>query len=131
MEQRILTAVKRRYISIDMIKPLKFVGSSKQDLSAFPVSVKQDVGHSLFVAQEGGRAPTVKTLQGFGGGSVVEIVDDHDGDTYRCVYTTKVSDVIVVLYAFQKKSKRASQTPKHDVDLIHTRLRGALNREWN
>lgn len=114
-----------------MLKPLKFVGSSRKDLSSFPEAVKQDVGHGLFLAQEGGRAPTVKTLRGFGGGSVVEIVEDHDGDTYRCVYTTKVSEVIVVLHAFQKKSKKGSETPRHDIELIHTRLRSALNREWN
>jgi phage-related protein len=114
-----------------MVKPLKFVGSSKKDLSAFPEPVKQDVGHALFLAQGGDRSSTVKTLQGFGSGGVVEIVEDSDGDTYRCVYTTKVSDVIVVLHAFQKKSKRSSETPKHDIDLIHTRLRKALNREWN
>jgi phage-related protein len=114
-----------------MIRPLKFVGGSKKDLSSFPEAVKQDVGHALFMAQEGSRSATVKTLQGFGGGSVVEIVEDHDGDTYRCVYTTKVSDVVVVLHAFQKKSKRGSETPKHEIELIHTRLRAALNREWN
>lgn len=114
-----------------MLKPLKFVGGSKKDLSAFPEAVKQDMGHGLFLAQEGGRAPSVKTLQGFGGGSVVEIVEDHDGDTYRCVYTTKVSDVIVVLHAFQKKSKQGNETPKHGIELIRTRLRSALNREWN
>ena len=62
------------------LKPLFFMGSSKEDLSGFPDPVKQDIGHALFVAQEGGRAPSVKTLQGFGGGSVVEIVEDHDGD---------------------------------------------------
>lgn len=89
------------------------------------------MGHALFIAQEGDRAPTVKTLQGFGGGGVVEIIDDYDGDTYRCVYTTKISDVIVVLHAFQKKSKQGRETPKHDIYLIHTRLRSALNREWN
>jgi phage-related protein len=114
-----------------MMKPLKFVGSSKKDLSSFPETVKKDIGHSLFVAQEGGRAPGVKTLQGFGGGSVVEIVEDHDGDTYRCVYTTKISDVIVVLHAFQKKSKQGRETPKHEIDLIQARLRSATNREWN
>jgi phage-related protein len=91
-----------------MIKPLKFVGGSKKDLSSFPEVVKQDVGHALFMAQEGNRSATVKTLQGFGGGSVV-----------------------VVLHAFQKKSKRGSETPKHEIEMIHTRLRAALNREWN
>ena len=114
-----------------MIKALKFVGGSKRDLSGFPEAVRQEVGHALFVAQEGGRAPNVKTLQGFGGGSVVEVVEDHDGDTFRCVYTTKVDDVVVVLHAFQKKSRRGSETPKHDVDRIHTRLKLALAREWS
>ena len=108
-----------------MLKHLKFVGSSRKDLSSFPEAVKQDVGHSLFVAQEGGRAPTVKTLQGFGGGSVVEIVEDHDGDTYRCVYTTKVSDVIVVLHAFQKKSRSGVKTNLSDVEIIGKRLKAA------
>jgi phage-related protein len=65
------------------------------------------------------------------GGGVVEIVEDYDGDTFRCVYTTKVNDVIVVLHAFQKKSKRGSETPKHEIDLIHARLRAALAKEWN
>jgi phage-related protein len=110
------------------LKPVKFVGGSKEDLSRFPDAVKQDVGHSLFVAQEGGRAPNVKTLTGFGGGSVVEIVEDHDGDTYRCVYTTKIKEAIYVLHAFQKKSKRGSETPRHDIELIRRRLRDALGR---
>lgn len=114
-----------------MLKPLKFVGSSKKDLSAFPEEVRQDFGHSLFVAQQGGRAPNVKTLQGFGGGSVVELVEDFDGDAYRCVYTTKVKDMIVVLHAFQKKSMRGSETPRHDIELVQSRLREALTANWN
>jgi phage-related protein len=102
------------------------MGSSKNDLSAFPDPVKQDIGHALFTAQEGGREPNVKTLQGFGGGNVVEIVEDHDGDTYRCVYTTKIKEAIYVLHAFQKKSKRGSETPRHEIDLVRARLRAAL-----
>ena len=114
-----------------MLKPLKFVGSSKKELSDFPDEVRQEFGHSLFVAQQGGRAVGVKTLQGFGGGSVVELIEEFDGDAYRCVYTTKIKDVIVVLHAFQKKSKRGSETPKHEVELIHARLRDALVGNWN
>ncbi len=114
-----------------MIKSLKFVGGSKRDLSVFPDTVKQEMGHALFVAQEGGRAPSVKTLQGFAGGRVVEIVEDHVGDTYRCVYTTKVDDVIVVLHAFQKKSRHGRETAKHDIERIHARLKLAVAREWN
>jgi phage-related protein len=125
-----LTVQFPKYINTDMLKPLKFVSHSKKDLSDFPDPVKQDIGHALFIAQEGGRAASVKTLQGFGGGSIVEIVEDHDGDTYRCVYTTKLSDVIVVLHAFQKKSKLGIATPKHEMELVAKRLKLALAREW-
>lgn len=120
-----------KYINTDILKSLKFIASSKRDLSAFPERVKQDVGHELFTAQEGARAPSVKTLQGFGGGSIVEIVEDYNGNTFRCVYTTKVSDVVVVLHAFQKKSKRGGETPRHEIELIHARLKLALERKWN
>jgi phage-related protein len=114
-----------------MLKPLKFVGSSKKDLSAFPDEAKQEMGHSLYLAQQGGRALNAKILQGFGSGGVVELVEDHDGNTYRCVYTTKMKDVIVVLHAFQKKSKRGIETPRHEVDLIHARFREAQAGNWN
>ena len=114
-----------------MIKPLKFVGSSKRDLSVFPDPVKQDIGHSLFVAQQGGRSRNVKTLGGFGGSGVVEIVEDCEAGTYRCVYTTKLADVVVVLHAFQKKSKHGISTPQHEIELIHSRLRDATTRNWS
>lgn len=120
------------YINIDMtpLKPLKFVGSSKRDISDFPDPVKQDIGHSLFLAQRGSRSRNVKTLSGFHGGGVVEIIEDHDGETYRCIYTTKLADVVVVLHAFQKKSKHGIATPKHEFDLIQNRLRDAVARNW-
>ena len=114
-----------------MIKPLKFVASSKRDLSSFPNIVKQDIGHALFTAQGGGRAASVKTLQSFGGGNVVEIFEDDDGDTFRCVYTIKLNDFVVVLHAFQKKSKRGSETPKHEIELIHARLKLAISTKWD
>ena len=37
----------------------------------------------------------------------------------------RFSEVIVVLHAFQKKSKKGSATPKQDMDLIHSRLKMA------
>jgi phage-related protein len=64
-------------------------------------------------------------MKGFGGASVIEIVEDYDGDTYRAVYTVKFAETIYVLHAFQKKSKSGIGTPKHDLDLIEERLRRA------
>ena len=61
-------------------------------------------------------------MKGFRGASVIEIVEDYDGNTYRAVYTVKFSDAIYVLHAFQKKSKSGIATPKHDLRLIEERL---------
>jgi phage-related protein len=62
-------------------------------------------------------------LKGFGDAGVLEVVARHDGDTYRAVYTVRFAHVVYVLHAFQKKSKRGIATPKHDIDLIRTRLK--------
>jgi phage-related protein len=37
----------------------------------------------------------------------------------------KFKDVVYVLHAFQKKSKKGIATPQHDIDLIKTRLKTA------
>lgn len=98
------------------------MASSRDDLRRFPAEAKDEVGFALFTAQRGGKHPAAKPLKGFGGAGVIEIVEDHDSDTYRAVYTVKFAGTIYVLHAFQKKSKKGSATPKHDIDLIRTRL---------
>jgi phage-related protein len=52
-------------------------------------------------------------------------VERFDGDTYRAVYTLRFEGCIYVLHVFQKKSKRGTETPKADIDLIRLRLRKA------
>lgn len=82
-------------------------------------------GYALYQAQEGGKHILSKPLKGFGGASILEVVADDDGDTYRAVYTVKFANVVYVLHAFQKKSKQGIKTPKQDIDLIKQRLRTA------
>lgn len=81
------------------------------------------MGYALYQAQVGRKASSAKPLAGFRGAGVLEIVEDHQTDTYRAVYTVKYSDLVYVLHAFQKKSKKGIATPKHDIDLIKKRLR--------
>jgi phage-related protein len=83
------------------------------------------MGQAIDDAEHGGEHPSAKTLKGFGGRGVLEIVDDFDGDTYRAVYTVKFAGVIYVLHAFQKKSKKGVATPQRDIDLIKARLKRA------
>jgi len=103
-------------------KPVRWVGTSKQDLSGFPDDVKRRVGRALWDAQIGLKAPFAKPLKGFGGAGVLEVVDDFDGNTFRAVYTVRFAGVVYVLHAFQKKSTRGVSTPKPVVDLIARRL---------
>ena len=70
-------------------------------------------------------AADAKPLRVFGGASVLELTEDHRGDTYRTVYTVRFVTKIYVLHAFQKKSKRGIATPKRDLELIRERLKWA------
>jgi len=99
-----------------------WVGSSLRDLRGFPREVLRNIGQALYAAQQGETDPSAKPLRGFGGGSVVEIVANHAGDTWRAMYTVRSTEAIYVLHAFQKKSKRGIATPKKDIDLIRQRL---------
>jgi phage-related protein len=109
----------------DRLKPIAWVGSSKADLKTFPADVQDEIGHALLQAQVGGKHASAKPLKGFGGGSVLEIVENRAGNTYRTVYTVRLADSIYVLHAFQKKSKSGIKTPKKDIDLIKARLKAA------
>ena len=109
----------------ETLKPLVWIRSSKDDLKRFPRTAQSHLGFALKVAQSGGKHPDAKPIKGFGGASVIEIVEDYDGDTYRAVYTVKFAEAIYVLHAFQKKSRSGIATPKHDLDLIEERLKRA------
>lgn len=106
-------------------KPVRWVGSSRNDLRALPEEVRNRVGGALWEAQLGRKAPYAKPLKGFGGAGVLEVVDDFDGDTYRAVYTVRFAGVVYVLHAFQKKSKRGIATPRQEMALITQRLQRA------
>ena len=110
------------------LKPIRWVGSSREDLLTLPEEVRREVGYALFVAQSGDKAEGVKPLKGFGG-AVLEVVENHDGDTYRAVYTVRFAGAVYVLHAFQKKSKVGMKTPKKELDLIHKRLKAAKMME--
>ena len=113
--------------------PVRWVGSSKDELRDFPEEVRRRVGGALWEAQIGRKAPYAKPLKGFGGAGVLEIVDDFDGDTFRAVYTVRFAKAIYVLHAFQKKSKRGAATPRAELNLIDRRLKRAKEdyEQWS
>ena len=109
-------------------RDLFWEGASKKEYMAFPAEVQDDMGYALDLVQAGERViPGAKPLtegrlKGLG---IVELVADHDTDTYRAMYTTKIGNVVYVLHAFKKKSKSGIATPKADIDLIYNRYQAA------
>ena len=90
-----------------------------------PEDVIDVFGFALHLAQMGKKHDQAKPLKGFGGASVLEVVEDQMGDTYRAVYTVKIAEKVYVLHCFQKKSTKGIETPKHEMDLIRERLKAA------
>lgn len=109
----------------DTLKPVYWVGSSKKDLMEMPDEVIDVFGFALHLAQCGKKHSQAKVLKGFGGAGVLEVVEDHIGDTYRAVYTIKFGQSVYVLHCFQKKSKQGIQTPKQDIERIREQLKAA------
>lgn len=108
------------------LKPLYWMGSTLKDLRDSPEAVKDGIGYALELVQKGEKPANAKPLKGFGGASVLEIVEDTDRDTWRAVYTVAVADRVYVLHFFQKKSKKGIATPRKEIDLVRKRLREAI-----
>ena len=107
------------------IKSINFVGSSREDLRSFPEKVRYDIGFALFLAQKGSKAGSAKPMKGFGGASILEIIEDSRSGTYRAVYTVRFEKAVYVLHCFHKKSKQGIKTPQSDIELIERRLKAA------
>jgi phage-related protein len=115
-----------RWVRVLGEKPLFWVGSAKGNLLEFPEAVQDDIGVALSVAQFGGKHSKAKPWKGEGPG-VLEIVEDHRGDTYPAVYTVKFDQAVYVLHAFQKKSPKGIgiKTAQTDVELVARRFKSA------
>jgi phage-related protein len=110
-------------------KPLAWVSGTRKTLKGFPRAVRLGVGTALYRAQIGGQAENAKVLKGFKGASVIEVVEDYDGNTYRAVYTVRFRKAVFVLDVFQKKSSKGIATQDHITDRIKDRLAEAT-REY-
>jgi phage-related protein len=106
-------------------RPVTWIGTSRRELKGFPPPVRRDMGKALYAAQRGETDPAAKPLRGFAWARVMEIVDLHDTNTYRAVYTAQFGEAIYVLHAFQKKSKRGIATPAREIELVRRRLADA------
>ena len=103
-------------------KPVEFLGSSLDDLRAFPVAAKREAGHQLDQVQNGQDPDDWKPMNTVGQG-VKEIRIRDDPGMFRVIYVAKFADAVYVIHCFQKKTEKTS---KEDLNLAAKRYRDLL-----
>jgi len=103
-------------------RPIVWMRAARRDFEDFPDRPRDRLLDALTVVAEGGTPPMAKPLSGFGSG-VLELALAFRGDAFRVVYAVQLGADVWVIHAFQKKSRTATNTPKHEIDLIHARPR--------
>jgi phage-related protein len=100
-------------------KLIEFLGSSLDDLRAFPTAARREAGHQLDQVEQGRDPDDWKPMNTIGPG-VREIRIRGDARAFRLIYVAKFADAIYVLHCFQKKTQATS---KPDLELATKRYR--------
>lgn len=100
-----------------VIKQVEFLGSSRRALASFPDEARRTAGFQLDRVQRGLEPFDWKPMGAIGPGAIELRVHDGSG-AYRVVYVARFPDVVYVLHAFQKKSRK---TPRLDLALARSR----------
>lgn len=98
-------------------KPLVWVGTTLDDLRAFPPDARRRVGYELRRVQLGLMPDDWKAMVSVGQG--VYEIRIHTELEHRVLYIAKFDESVYVLHAFEKRTR---QTRQGDIDLGRQRL---------
>jgi len=99
------------------MKPVQFVGSSRDDLQGLPEDARETAGYQLFKVQQGKEPDDWKPMPTVGTG-VQEIRVWEESGTYRIFYVARFEEALYVLHVFEKRSQK---TPQRDIQLAKER----------
>ena len=105
-----------------MAKPIRWMGSSRKDLVAFPVDARRWAGFQLWMVQAGLAPIDWKPMQSVGPGAMEIRV--HRGGEFRVLYVARFREAIYVLHCFQKKTARPGHT---DLDMARRRYNEVIS----
>ncbi len=100
------------------MKRLKFIGSSLDDLRNFPAEARRQAGFELAAVQRGLDPSDWKPMNTVGAGA--REIRIHVLGEWRVLYVAKFADVVYVLHAFQKKTRKAR---REDLELARRRYK--------
>jgi phage-related protein len=98
-------------------KVIRWLGSSLDDLRAFPEQARGSAGYQLRRVQQGLMPNDWKPMKAVGSG--VYEIRIHTGVEHRVLYVAKHDDAVYVLHAFEKRTR---QTRQADIALSRQRL---------
>ncbi len=101
-----------------MMKPLRFVGSSLDDLRDFPAEARRQVGFELYAVQRGLEPADWRPMHAVGPGA--QEIRVHVLGEWRVLYVARFRNAIYVLHAFRKKTQK---TRREDIELARQRYR--------
>jgi phage-related protein len=90
------------------VKEIRFLGSSRQEISLFPTTARSRAGHELYLTQLGEDPGDFKPMPTVGKG-VFEIRIRDQAGAFRVLYVAKFVSCVYVLHAFQKKTQKTAQ----------------------
>lgn len=105
-------------------KEICWIGSSFNDLKAFPREALREAGFQLSQVQAGLEPSDWKPFDDVGPGTREIRIRDKTG-IYRVMYVTKFEEAIYVLHCFQKKTEATSQ---QDKDIASDRYRAIVRK---
>jgi phage-related protein len=104
-------------------KEIRWVGSSYDDLLAFPKAPRKEAGFQLGKVQAGLEPTDWKPFDEVGSGTREVRISDAKG-IFRVMYVAKFEDAVYVLHCFQKKSQATS---KQDKEIAAARYRAVAS----
>lgn len=107
-------------------KPILWLGSSRDDVKAFPVDARHVAGFQLRRVQQGLDPNDWKPMTVIGAG--VREIRIRTGTEHRIFYVAKFPEAVYVLHAFEKRTRK---TPKRELRLARDRFRNLLVRRRN
>jgi phage-related protein len=107
------------------MKPPSFLGTSLDDLRAFPETARREAGHQLDRVQRALEPDHWKPMPSVGPG-VRELRARDQAGAFRAIYTATRPEAVYVLHAFQKKTQT---TPMRDLELAEARSRELTRRK--
>jgi phage-related protein len=102
-------------------KPLFWLGSSLDEVRAFPAQARRHAGFQLRRVQQGLQPNDWKWIPTVGPG--VQEIRVHVGTEHRIFYVARFAEGIYILHAFEKRTRK---TPKRNIEQAKNRYRELL-----